>query len=47
VYRWEKILEVAGLEPMQSAIERKKRLRKLAEVVSSTKREAAEQLISD
>jgi Glycosyl transferases group 1 len=45
VYRWEKILEVAGLEPMQGAIERKKRLRKLADVVSGTKREPAEQLI--
>ena len=45
VYRWEKILEVAGLEPMQGTIERKKRLRKLADVVSGTKREPAEQLI--
>ena len=47
VYRWEKILEVAGLEPMQGAIERKKHLRKLADVVSGTKREPAEQLICD
>jgi hypothetical protein len=47
VYRWEKILEVAGLEPMQGAIDRKKRLRKLADVVSGTKREPAEQLICD
>ena len=47
VYRWEKILEVAGLEPMQGAIERKKRLRKLADVVSGTKREPAEQLVCD
>jgi hypothetical protein len=34
VYRWEAILEAAGLEPMQAAAERKDRLRKLAETVS-------------
>ena len=33
-YRWEKILETVGLEPMQEMRERKDRLRKLAEVVS-------------
>jgi hypothetical protein len=34
VYRWEAILKTAGLEPMQRMLERKDRLRKLAEVVS-------------
>jgi hypothetical protein len=34
VYRWEAILNEVGLEPMQAALERKDRLRKLAEVVS-------------
>jgi hypothetical protein len=34
VYRWEAILKIAGLEPMQRMLERKDRLRKLAEVVS-------------
>lgn len=34
VYRWEAILNVAGLEPMRGTLERKDRLRKLAEVVS-------------
>jgi hypothetical protein len=43
----EDAVEVAGLKPMQAAIERKKRLRKLAEVALPTKREPAEQLISD
>jgi hypothetical protein len=33
-YRWEKILETVGLEPMQEMRERKDRLRKLAEVAS-------------
>jgi hypothetical protein len=32
VYRWEAILKTVGLEPMQRALERKDRLRKLAEV---------------
>ena len=34
VYRWEAILNTVGLEPMQEALERKDRLRKLAETVS-------------
>jgi hypothetical protein len=34
VYRWEAILAAAGLEPMQGALDRKDRLRKLAETVS-------------
>jgi hypothetical protein len=36
VYRWEAILKTVGLEPMQGVLERKERLRKLAEVVSQT-----------
>ena len=38
VYRWEAILKAAGLEPMQGVLERKERLRKLAEVVSKNGR---------
>jgi hypothetical protein len=34
VYRWEAILKTVGLAPMQGALERKDRLRKLAELVS-------------
>lgn len=34
VYRWETILRHVGLEPMQGALERKERLRKLATVVA-------------
>jgi hypothetical protein len=34
VYRWEAILEIAGLKPMQAALQRKDRLRKLADAVS-------------
>ena len=34
VYRWEAILKTVGLEPMQGALERKDRLRKLVKVVS-------------
>jgi spore maturation protein CgeB len=34
VYRWETILEAAGLRPMQAALHRKDRLSKLAEAVS-------------
>jgi hypothetical protein len=34
VYRWEAILETVGLEPMQGALERKGRLRRLVESVS-------------
>jgi len=34
VYRWEAILKAVGLEPMQGALERKDRLRRLVEVVS-------------
>ena len=33
VYRWEAVLKTVGLEPMQGVLERKERLRKLAEVV--------------
>jgi hypothetical protein len=33
VYRWEAILKTVGLAPMQGVLERKERLRKLAEVV--------------
>jgi len=36
VYRWEAVLKTIGLEPMQAALERKERLRKLAEVVLQT-----------
>jgi Glycosyl transferases group 1 len=34
VYRWETVLKTVGLEPMHEVLERKDRLRKLAEVVS-------------
>jgi hypothetical protein len=34
VYRWEAVLKTVGLEPMQGVLERKERLRKLAELVS-------------
>jgi len=34
VYRWEAILKAAGLEPLPGALQRKDRLRKLAEAVS-------------
>jgi hypothetical protein len=34
VYRWEAVLNEVGLEPTQAALERKARLRRLAEVVS-------------
>jgi hypothetical protein len=34
VYRWEAILKTVGLAPLQGALERKDRLRKLAELVS-------------
>jgi hypothetical protein len=43
VYRWEAILETVGLEPLQGVLERKERLRKLAEVVFHNGRGAAEQ----
>jgi hypothetical protein len=33
VYRWEAVLAAVGLQPMQGALERKRRLRKLAEAV--------------
>jgi hypothetical protein len=36
VYRWEAILQAAGLEPMQGARERKNRLKRLAETVPKT-----------
>ena len=35
VYRWETVLNAAGLEPLQPAFDRKDRLRKLAESVSA------------
>jgi hypothetical protein len=38
VYRWEAILKTVGLEPTQGMLERKERLRKLAEVVSQNGR---------
>jgi Glycosyl transferases group 1 len=34
VYRWETVLNAAGLEPMQGALDRKERLKKLVESVS-------------
>jgi hypothetical protein len=37
-YRWEAILKTAGLEPMQGLLERKERLRKLAEAVLTKRR---------
>jgi len=42
VYRWEKILEAVGLEPMEGMVERKKRLGKLAEVVLQNEQAPAE-----
>jgi hypothetical protein len=33
VYRWEAILKAVGLEPMRGVLQRKERLRKLAETV--------------
>jgi hypothetical protein len=45
VYRWETILQHVGLEPMQGALERKERLRKLAEVVLQNDRSPTEQLV--
>jgi hypothetical protein len=38
VYRWEAVLKTVGLEPTQGVLERKERLRKLAEVVSQNGR---------
>ncbi len=38
VYRWEAVLKAAGLEPMQGVVERKQRLKKLAELVSQSDR---------
>ena len=38
VYRWEAVLKTVDLEPMQGVLERKERLRKLAEVVSQNGR---------
>jgi hypothetical protein len=34
VYRWEAVLNAVGLQPMQGVLERKDRLKKLAEIVS-------------
>jgi hypothetical protein len=45
VYRWEAILKTVGLEPIQGALERKERLRKLAEVVLQNDRSPTEQLV--
>jgi Glycosyl transferases group 1 len=44
VYRWEAILKTAGLEPMQGALDRKQRLKNLAEATSQTDRLATEEL---
>src|SRR5262245_37059166 len=38
VYRWEAILKIVGLEPMQGVSKRKRHLRNLAEVVSRNER---------
>ena len=38
VYRWEALLRMVGLEPMQAALQRKERLGKLAETVSQSSR---------
>jgi hypothetical protein len=45
VYRWETILQHVGLEPMQGALERKERLRKLAQVVLQNDRSPTEELV--
>jgi hypothetical protein len=45
VYRWEAILQHVGLEPMQRALERKERLRKLSEVVLQDGRSPTEELV--
>jgi hypothetical protein len=45
VYRWETILQHVGLEPMQVALERKERLRRLAEVVLQDDQSPTEQLV--
>jgi hypothetical protein len=38
VYRWEAVLKIAGLEPMQGVLDRKERLRRLAQVASQNGR---------
>jgi hypothetical protein len=38
-YRWETVLRTVGLEPMQEVLQRKERLKKLAEVVSQNGRD--------
>jgi hypothetical protein len=43
VYRWEAVLKTVGLEPMQGVLERKERLRKLAEVVLQDGRDSQAQ----
>ena len=43
VYRWEAVLKTVGLEPMQGVLERKERLRKLAEVVLQNERSPTKQ----
>jgi hypothetical protein len=45
VYRWEAVLKAAGLEPMQGVVERKQRLKKLAEVTSQNDRLETEKLV--
>src|SRR5262249_12532812 len=40
VYRWEAVLQTVGLEPVQGVLERKERLRKLAEGISQNGRGA-------
>jgi hypothetical protein len=45
VYRWEAILKIADLEPMRGALERKTRLKELAEIVSQTEGDSGRQTI--
>ncbi len=44
VYRWEAILRAAGLEPMQGALDRKQRLKRLAEITAQSDKLVAEEL---
>jgi hypothetical protein len=46
VYRWEAVLKSVGLEPIQGVVERKERLRKLADVVVQNEREAPTMRVS-
>ena len=47
VYRWETVLKTVDLEPMQGVLERKERLRKLAEVVLHKADEAPTEEITE